>query len=339
MAPDKNTTAPPATAPLARAKTAWVISDGTKGMEVQSVGLAARMGLETRLIRVSAASPLGRVPRLALLPFTPLPGPLAEAASDGWPDAVITTGRRMAGFSMLVRRRARGATLSVHIQDPKIPPHHFDWMVVPSHDRTRGSNVLVTTGSLSALTRKGIKAAAKKLDGPPASLPRPVLAFMMGGSNRRYSVQWQDYLALGQYAAAMADATGASLAFIPSRRSLEDAADAVRSAIKAARGSPAFYIWDGDEPNPYPGILGLADAVVVTSDSVNMTSEACLSGKPVYRYEFREEGGRIGLFHRILEEGGHIRDAKTLSPYTFPDAPGPLLDETGRIARLLADRG
>ena len=339
MAPDTNTTAPPATAPLARAKTAWVVSDGTKGMEVQSAGLAARMGLDARLLRVSASSPVARVPRLALLPFTPLPAPLAEASRDGWPDTVITTGRRMAGFSMLVRRRARGATQSVHIQDPRLPPRLFDWMVVPSHDRLRGPNVLVTTGSLSALTPKGIKAAAGKLDGPLASLPRPVLAFMMGGSNRRYGVHWQDYLALGQYAAAMAEATGASLAFIPSRRSLEDAGDAVRSAINASRGSPAFYIWDGDEPNPYPGILGLADAVVVTSDSVNMTSEACLSGRPVYRYGFREETGRIGLFHRILEEGGYTRDARTLSPYAFPDAPGPQLDETGRIARLLCGRG
>ena len=343
MVPDRNNTTPPASPPLppplARAKTAWVVSDGTRGMEVQSAGLAERMGLEVRLVRVPASSPLGRVPRLALLPFAPLPAPLAEAARDGWPDAVVTTGRRMAGFSVLVRRHARGATLSVHIQDPKLAPRHFDWMVVPSHDRLRGPNVLVTTGSLSALTPKAIKAAATRLDGPAASLPRPILAFMLGGSNRRYGVHWQDYFDLGQYAAAMADAIGGSLVFVPSRRSLGDAGDAIRSAMEAARGNPAFHIWDGREPNPYPGVLGLADAVVVTSDSVNMASEACLSGKPVYRYEFREETGRIGLFHRILEEGGYARDVKTLSPYAFPEPPGPRLDETGRVARLLAGRG
>ena len=35
------------------------------------------------------------------------------------------------------------------------------------------------------------------------------------------------------------------------------------------------------EPNVYPGVLGLAQAVIVTSDSVNMASEAAITGKPV----------------------------------------------------------
>ena len=333
-----NHTSPSASAPLARAKTAWVVSDGTKGMEVQSTGLAERMGLKTRLIRVSASSPVSKLSRLALIPLIPLPRPLSEAARNGWPDVVITTGRRMAGFSMMVRQRSKGATRSIHIQDPKLPPRFFDWMVVPSHDRARGENVLVTTGSLNALTENRIKAAAKKLKSALPRLPRPVLTFMIGGSNRRYSVHRRDYLALGQYAAAMAQAIGASLVFIPSRRSLKEAGSAIREAMETSRGGPAFYIWDGKTDNPYPGVLDHSTAVVVTADSVNMTSEACFSGKPVYRYDFREEAGRIGLFHRILEEGGYTRDAKTLSPHTFPDPPGPVLDETGRIARLLTGR-
>ena len=334
----KNDTAD-ASAPLARARTAWVVSDGTTGMEVQSVGLAERMGLKTRLVRVSASSPIARLPRLALLPFMPLPSPLRDAAREGWPDVVVTTGRRMSGYSILARRMSGGATRSIHIQDPRLPPRHFDWMVVPSHDRARGANVLVTTGSLNALTPAKIKAAAGKLDHRIRELPGPVIAFMVGGSNRRYRVHRRDYRGLGEYAAAMAAATGASLVFIPSRRSPADAGDAIRSAVGGAGGNPAFHVWDGTGENPYPGILGLAAAVVVTSDSVNMTSEACLSGKPVYRYEFRGETGRIGLFHRIMEEGGYTRDARALAPHAFPDAPGAMLDETGRIAGLLTGRG
>ena len=330
-APGKNT-------PLAGARTAWVVSDGTKGMEVQSAGLAERMGLEVQLVRVMAASPVGRVPSLALLPFTPLPAPLAEAASSGWPDVVVTCGRRMAGFSMMVRRRSGGATRSIHIQDPRLQPARFDWLVVPSHDRPRGGNVLVTTGSLNDLTPMKIAEAAQGMEPGIAELPRPVLAIMMGGSNRRYKVRRRDYLALGEYAAATAEATGASLVFVPSRRSLGEAGDAIREAVGSSPASPAFHIWDGSSGNPYPGLLGHADAVVVTSDSVNMASEACLSGKPVYRYDFRKETGRIGLFHRIMEEGGHIRPAAAIAPGSFPDAPGPALDETGRIARLLTGR-
>ena len=35
------------------------------------------------------------------------------------------------------------------------------------------------------------------------------------------------------------------------------------------------------EPNVYPGILGMAQAVIVSSDSVNMATEAAITGKPV----------------------------------------------------------
>jgi len=334
MATTKNKTP----APLASAKTAWVISDGTKGMEVQSLGLAERMRLEVEVIRVDASALVSKFSRLALLPFTPMPRPMAEAAQKGWPDVVITTGRRMAGFSMLARRLSKGVSQTIHIQDPKLPPHHFDWMIVPSHDKVRGDNVLVTTGSLNALTSEKIASTADTLPEIIYSLPKPVIAFMVGGSNRRYQVTMPDYFALGQFAGALAHAKPVSLVFILSRRTLDEASEAIRAAIKTARSSPAFYIWEGEGRNPYPGILGHADAMVVTSDSVNMTSEACFSGKPVYSYSFRDEGGRIALFHRIMEKGGYTKDAKSLSPYSFPGPAGPLLDETGRIASLLTGR-
>ena len=73
-----------------------------------------------------------------------------------------------------------------------------------------------------------------------------------------------------------------------------------------------------EDNNPYPGILDHAAAVVVTSDSVNMTCEACLSGKPVYRYDFRDEQGRIGLFHRVMDEGCYTRLLEPITASTFP---------------------
>ena len=59
MATTKNKTP----APLASAKTAWVISDGTKGMEVQSLGLAERMRLEVEVIRVDASALVSKIGR------------------------------------------------------------------------------------------------------------------------------------------------------------------------------------------------------------------------------------------------------------------------------------
>ena len=321
---------------FADARTAWVLTDGTKGMEVQSMGLARRMGLETTRIELTPPALIRHFPRYAGV--MPLPKEIRLAAASGWPDVIITTGRRMAGLSILARRKSRGRSRTIHIQDAKLPPGLFDRVIVPSHDRLRGGNVLVSTGSLNAIDEAAISDAARSIPEPVRRMKKPLIAFLVGGSNRRYRVEMQDYQALGEYAAGLGHATESGLAFIPSRRSLGDAARGIRKGIDNAWGDPDYWIWDGAGANPYPGILEWADLIVVTSDSVNMTCEACFTGKAVYSYDFREETGRIGLFHRIMQEGGYTRSAGILTPYNFLVDSSKKLDETGRIAQLLTGR-
>ena len=327
-------------APFSNATTAWVISDGTKGMEVQSIGLAERMGLETTVIRLKPPSLLRSMPRLGQWPLMGLPHAIKPYADAGWPDLIITTGRRMAGLSILLRRLAKGKSKTVHIQDPKLPSHLFDVMVVPSHDRLRGDNVLVTTGSLNNLTAAKISAAADDVPDLINILPKPMIVVMIGGNNRRYAVGEAELYRLGEHINALAHATDSSVAFVPSRRSSDLAASCIRKMMgRDLITTPSYWIWDPEEDdNPYPGILAHASAVVVTSDSVNMTSEACLSGKPVFRYDFREEQGRIGLFHMIMDRGGYTKPLEPITPSTFPGSAGKPLDETGRVAQILTGR-
>jgi mitochondrial fission protein ELM1 len=321
---------------LADARTCWVVSDGTKGMEVQSIGLAKKMGLDIEYLRIDPPRLLRILPYLGLVPGWPLPEMLLDASGKGWPDLVITTGRRMAGLSILIRHHARGQTKTIHVQDPRLSPALFDYLIVPSHDRLRGANVIVTTGSLNALSDDLISKAGKSLAPKIRTMPKPVLAVMIGGSNRRYQVNWQDYKNLGEFMATVAGTMDASLVFVPSRRSLDHAGDAIRQGVEQGSSSSIpFYIWDGEEENPYPGILDLADAVIVTSDSVNMTSEACFSGKPVYTYAFRRETGRIGRFHEIMQECGHTYPAQHLTQRKLPSASTARLDETSRVAALI----
>jgi len=326
--------------PFSNATTAWVISDGTKGMEVQSIGLAERMGLSTTIIRLKPPSILRSLPRLGSLPLMGLPSAIKPFAQAGWPDLIITTGRRMAGLSILLRRLAKGQSKTIHIQDPKLSPRLFDVMVVPSHDQLRGDNVLVTTGSLNNLSAAKIKAAADHVPDLINILPKPMIVVMIGGSNRRYSVGEAELYRLGEQINALAHATDSSVAFVPSRRSSELAASCIRKMMgRDLITTPSYWIWDPEEDdNPYPGILAHASAVVVTSDSVNMTSEACLSGKPVLRYNFREEQGRIGMFHMIMDRGGYTRPLEPINPSAFPGYPGKPLDETARIAHILTGR-
>jgi hypothetical protein len=51
--------------------------------------------------------------------------------------------------------------------------------------------------------------------------------------------------------------------------------------------------------------LEIVEATIVTSDSVNLTSEAAITGKPVLIAKWQDETGRIGTFHNSMSKAGH----------------------------------
>src|SRR3546814_11848216 len=101
-------------------------------------------------------------------------------------------------------------------------------------------------------------------------------------------------------------------------------ADRLRDAL--AGGSAD--IWDGDGPNPYLGFLGFADAVVVTSDSVNMVSEAAATGKPVHVFHLDGGSDKFTRFPDATTARGITRPfADTNGAWTYtpphPTDPAP----------------
>ena len=70
------------------------------------------------------------------------------------------------------------------------------------------------------------------------------------------------------------------------------------------------------DENPYPGILGHAFAIIVTSDSINMASEAAITGKPVLIAEWQPETGRVHAFHKAMMKAGHTAPLGTNIPKT-----------------------
>src|SRR3546814_20346197 len=91
---------------------------------------------------------------------------------------------------------------------------------------------------------------------------------------------------------------------------------------------------------PYTTLFrSLADALVVTSDSVNMASEACATGKPVYIADIEPESGRLAAFHEGLRRTGHTRRfAGRVDAWSHPPmAEAPRIGEI--LPRRLAEHG
>ena len=327
----------------------WTVTDGTAGMRFQAIALAEAICAE----RPSATHSDYIAPPHRLLRSLPQWGracswlplfaatPATAPPNTTFPDILITCGRRMAGVSIAMRERARraGAAMqTVHLQDPRLSPTLFDVLVVPSHDPTRGDNVVVSLGSLNRLSIAAIDAAAAQL--PSGWLDTPdhaPVAVMLGGDNARYLVgrHMAMHMAseLRQFAARMRISNQpVKLLLVPSRRTPEEL---VTQLPKLLAEIP-HEIATPDMANPYPGVLAAA-AVIVTADSVNMVSEAAITGRPVLIAGWRPdsatscggETGRIGTFHRTMIAHNH---AAILSPYA--EIYGyEALDERAEIAQ------
>lgn len=293
-----------------------VISEGTAGMRLQAAALGEAIKATKHPtpnlydIIVNPPPLLRHLPRLALiLPLAWLRvviGPKLLAFSNSDPAVIITCGRRMAGLSIAMRRLGMANAVTnrshtIHIQDPRLPPRFFDILITPQHDKARGPNVITTVASLNYLDNKKIATAAIALDPKWTRLQAPCIAVLFGGRNRRYEISLPMIDNMAKKLAEFAALTEANLALIPSRRTPKR----LLAHLKRSLGATPHAILDAEDKNPYPGILGHAAAIIVTSDSVNMASEAAITGKPVLIAEWQAETGRIGAFHKAMMKAGH----------------------------------
>lgn len=310
--------------------TCWVVTDGKAGMEVQCLGLAEALGCMPQVKRVMTRGPWRWLPPRLWFNALAAQKPRGDVLGPPWPDLMIATGRQTVALSMAVRRASAGRTFTVQIQNPKVDPTEFDLVAVPAHDRLSGTNVLVTTGSIHRVTRARLDREANEFRARLAHMPRPLVAVLIGGSNGHYDLTPEVARKLGQDLAALAR-QGHGLAITPSRRTGADNIAALRDGL----GDAPAVIWDFTGENPYFGYLGLADAVVVTCDSVNMVSEALATGSPVHIVDLPgRRTGKFATFHAGLRAAGLARPFQgRIESWTYVPP-----DDTARVAAEIKRR-
>jgi uncharacterized protein len=311
-------------------RTCWILTEGHAGMEAQCRGLAEALGLAPTVKRVRVRLPWDALPNR--LWFRPLAALTADSdkLAPPWPDLVISCGNVSAPLAAAIRRESGGRARAVHIQDPKMDHRQFDLVIAPRHDGLTGGNVLSSAAAIHPVTPDKLAEGARRWAPALAHLPRPMVAVLIGGSNGRHRLTPAIATRLADDLAWLARQTGGSLAVTPSRRTGADNESVIRERLKEV---PAF-IWDGRGDNPYFGLLGLADAIVVTEDSVSMTSEAIATGKPVYVAAVGGESRRLRRFHRMLMDDGITRPFDgDFAPWTYTPP-----DDTARAAAEIRRR-
>ncbi|MCI4660382.1 MAG: mitochondrial fission ELM1 family protein [Neomegalonema sp.] len=215
------------------------------------------------------------------------------------PDLLIGAGRRSAPVNAALR--AHWGCIGVQWLDPKMPARCFDLVLAPAHDGGgQSARRMLTTGSLHHLTPAAMAATDPRL----AALPEPRIGVLIGGPSRSAGFEQAAFARLTEDLAGLAR-QGAGLMVSASRRTPEPARQRLRAILKEQGG---FY-WDGSQPedgaNPYFALIGMARALVVTADSVNMASEAAASGKPVFIARLGPLSAKLERFQQVLQQGAH----------------------------------
>ncbi len=313
--------------PANSAQTCWVVTDGTKGMENQALGLAERLDLPIITKRVKLRWPWNKL--APLLPGSPLGRltPQSSEISPPWPRLAIGVGRQSIPVILAIKRASGGRTLIVQTQNPRVATGRFDLVVPPEHDALRGPNVFPILGSPNRITADKLAAARAQFAPLFADIRTPRLGVLIGGKNRAYAFDDRTVAELARSLADLSKTMG--LMVTPSRRTGE--ANVARIA-NALEGTGAF-VWRGDGENPYLGVLAWADAFLVTADSVNLASEAAATGKPVHIFRLPGHSAKFDAFHRALEQRGISRMfSGSIQQWTYVP-----LDETRRAARRIRE--
>jgi mitochondrial fission protein ELM1 len=315
---------------LPRGTTAWVLSDGKTGDEVQCFGIAEALGLspQRRLIAPWA-------PWRWIAPYGPIAPHDASARAKSpiappLPDIMFAAGRQTVPYLRRVREESRGKTFTVFIKDPYTGPGTADVIWVPEHDLLRADNVVVTTTPANRIGGLLDELRRSPPDVRIAALPRPRVALILGGDSGNHRLELRDCAQLIDIA-RMLVRDGFGVMISPSRRT----PPALLSELIALfAGDWRAFVWNGRGDNPYASMLAHADHIIVTADSVNMVGEAVTTGAPVHVYEPSGGHRKITLYIDRLTEVGAVRRWKgRLASWNYDP-----IDATPLIAREIAQR-
>ena len=276
-------------------QTATILSEPLAGLQAQALGLAEAAGLDAETVSLRPRAPWRWISARLW------PAPLrAVGLPDPANDILLSAGGTAGVVADALRRPGRRL---VQIQHPRFDPRRFDVIVVNRHDGLTGPNVVVTRTALHRATPERLAEGAAAWAPRLAHLPRPLVAVLVGGSNGRFRLDHNVARHLGTQLAGMMRQDRVGLALTPSRRTSPEARAELEDAVTPLGG----WVWDMQGENPYFGLLGLADAIIVTEDSVSMVSEAAATTAPVLLAGLPGRSRRIRLFNELLIQDGRIR--------------------------------
>lgn len=285
----------------------WVLDDGRAGHLAQSLGVAEALGIgDPEVVRLR--------PRFKgrLAGLLPMKWAFESLPEGPYPQVAVATGTRGGRVLKWLKGRQPGLFAVQVLGAGNVKD--YDVVVMPVHDRPRrADNVCLTTGALSRVNPARLQAEGQRWEKRLGHCPAPRLAVMVGGSSRHARFGAEEAKRLAKELLAAAKASGMSLLVSASRRTGEAVTAALKKQLEGQKDIPVHF-WEPEDitsrDNPYFAYLALAQAVVVTGDSISMISEAATAARPVYVWAgdgVKRMPAKFKRFLDTMEKQGRVR--------------------------------
>lgn len=266
----------------------WIISEGSPGHISQSEGLVRGLACvrDTEVTVIETRPRLNGLARKLVRLWMGAAGrPLPEAFLSkmlgcqvpvgGKPDLIVTSGGKAVFAARSIAART-GAPLVFIGERKPYPSEWFHTVFTPSPFETGGNDVLLERIP-TRISREDVLRAAAAWHGKPAGR---LWTMVVGGASASHRYTPADWTALASAMNALATNHGIRWLISTSRRTGAHAEGLLRKTLEPSAVADA--IWWSDKPEKrLLALLGAAERVFATQDSITMITEAIASGLPV----------------------------------------------------------
>lgn len=224
---------------------------------------------------------------------------------------VIAAGRQAIAPARRLARALDGPVVAV-LQPVVWRAGAFDLVWAPMHDRGVGParfarNTLFTPTAPSPLTPADCEAAALALAERLRGAPPPRVGVLIGGPSRTHRFGELEAEDLAARLKAFAATHETSLLLATSPRTPKSVTHTLATRLSQTPHRLFDFAHEADTAAVYAGVLGASSALVVTSDSVAMLSEAAATGTPVLGWRLPGGKSKHEALYSTLEAHGAMR--------------------------------
>jgi len=224
------------------------------------------------------------------------------------PCVLIASGRGMIPVVLALKFLCKEKAFAIFIQKPSFGARFFDLIIAPEHDALQGANVLHSMGAINDFSVETFKKPSPFTQALLEKIKvKPLVGVLIGGKTNKYDFNDRQHAAFILILQKMVNETEASFVFVSSRRSGTSFEKELKEKFK---DNPRVFVYTSDAAyNPYFDVLCSADYLLITEDSVNMISEACFTGHPVYLLSLPEfdSGKRKSQFVQSMIKSKKLR--------------------------------